>query len=92
MSVGCQEKVLEVFAHTDNKEATEQSRMKCLTDVLLNQATPVPEAEWASPSRIAAAAAALAGWEACCPEGPLVVVVVVAVVEMGAGPGPVDDW
>lgn len=48
ISVGYQEKVRLVLAQTDMSEATEQIRMKCLTEVLLNQATPVVPAKWAT--------------------------------------------
>lgn len=41
ISDGDQVKVRLVLAQTDINEATEQIRIKCLTEVLLNQATPV---------------------------------------------------
>lgn len=45
--VGHHENVLLVLAQTDKREATEQIRIKCLTDVLLNQARPAPLGELA---------------------------------------------
>lgn len=84
-------KVCGVFAHTDSNEATEQKRMKCRTDVLLNQPTAcLPSALLSccpgckcgakSPSNASWSSGALAGFVG----GPVVVGVAVVADEGGS--------